>query len=136
MTSDNPMEQFKGPFIILVVAIIGFAIFYTFRVMGDAYTTGGGSISGDYNIWLHFKLPGRRAGLVKDSQFQEIKGADQEVARRWFAEKLPDSLGAKETQRQYLRYFHRLDSTSANISHEWLLYKWRTDDHYYRRFGY
>jgi hypothetical protein len=154
--SDNPMDQAK-PFILLVViAIVGFADFYGYKVMSEQYTvnpekifkqtfteepsaivdlTGDGSISGDYDYWLHFRLVGRRAGLIKDSEFKEEKGPDREVARRWFAEK-SDTLGAKDTQRQYLRFFHRLDSTTANISHEWLLYNWRTDDHYYRKFGY
>lgn len=157
--SDNPMDQAK-PFIALVViAIVGFIAYYGYTVMHEQYTvnpskifkqtftedpasssivdlTGGGSISGDYDYWLHFRLVGRRAGLIKDSEFKEEKGPDREVARRWFAEKLPDTLGAKDTQRQYLRFFHRVDSTTANISHDWLLYNWRTDDHYYRKFGY
>jgi|AGTN01.2.fsa_nt_gi hypothetical protein len=155
--SDNPMDQAK-PFIMLVViAIVAFAGYYGYTVMHEQYTvnpdkiyartfsedpksitdlTGDGTISGDYDYWVHFRLVGRRAQLIKESDFKEEKGPDREVARRWFTEKLPDTLGAKDTQRQYLKFFHRVDSTTANISHEWLLYNWRTDDHYYRKFGY
>ena len=76
----------------------------------------------------------RARSKVRD--IENYKGDDaQEVARRWFEAKFPEVKGCDSTQRPNLKFWSRVDSTSAQLKRQWYLYNWRTDDHFYRIFG-
>lgn len=151
------MDKAKPLFILLGIAVIGFAGFFGYRVMFDRYTikpvkileeafderpasvtdlTGGGNMEGSFDYWIHFKLAGRTAELKKKDEFKPNE-ADKEMARRWFAEVMkPASPSLEIAQYNNLKFFKRVDSQTQSVSTEWLLHNWRTDDQFYRKWGY
>ena len=144
-------------FVLLGIAVLGVAGFFIYKVGFSQYTvnppkifqdvfderlesitdlTGGGNISGNFDYWIHFKLPGRTAALKKKAEFQEVP-ADKEMARRWFAEaESPSSPSLDVKQFNNLKFFKRVENETQSVSCEWLLHNWRTDDQFYRRWGY
>lgn len=142
---------------IVSVIIIGLALFFGYKISADQYTvkpekiyaenfrddiskisdlTGGGKISGDYDLWIHFKQD-TLAGFKGRKEFEETP-ADMEMARRWFAENTPlkDDPSLGPTQRQYLKLYNHMESLDTKLDHEWLLHNWRTNDHFFRTWGY
>lgn len=151
---DDALVRFRGPLIALAIAIIGFGLYYGYRVMSDKYSVkpeklftdtfednftsvsnfkGGGEVSGSHDTWLYFKMT-KEATLRNKDQFT---GEDrEEVARRWFIKLFPESEGLKPVNYQYLKLKSRIDNQADHINHYWYLYNWRTDEHYYRDWGY
>jgi len=147
----------KPLMILLAIAVIGVGGFYTYRVLFDQYTikpakifaeafnerpesatnlTGGGEVSGNFDYWIHFKLTGRTAELKKKAEFKESE-ADKEMARRWFAQvETPPSDSLTVQQFNNLKFYKRVENETQSVSSEWLLHNWRTDDQFYRRWGY
>lgn len=147
-------KRFFVPLTILGIAIIGVCVYFVSRAMSDRYTVkpakvfesvfldsyssisdfkGGGNISAHDNKWLYFKKSGE--AQLKDKT--KFTGKDRaELARRWFEEKLPESEGLKPKYRGELKLKSRVDNSTAHIRHFWYLFNWRTDEHYYREWGY
>jgi hypothetical protein len=153
--SDEQPRDYKHLFVILGVVLLGAVGWYTYKTLFDRYEikperifeeefeenvahvsnlTGGGRISGDFDVWLHFKLAGRAADLKQKGEFKPNE-QDKEFARRWFYEKAPDP-SIDNTQYKYLKYLQRTDNRSQSVDQEWFLYNWKTDDQYYRKWGY
>ncbi len=147
----------KPLMIILLIAVLGFGGYYTYRVLFEGYTlkpakifseafeekpesitglTGGGTISGNYDYWIHFKLPGRAAALKIQADFVP-NDADKEMARRYFAGvETPSDPSMGVTEFNNLKFYNRVKNETQSVSSEWLLHNWRTDDQYYRKWGY
>lgn len=150
-------DNMKPLFILLGIAVIGVAGFFVYKVGFDQYTvrpakiftdtfnekvevaenlTGGGNISGNFDYWIHFKLPGRLAEIKHKEEFQEVE-ADKEMARRWFAEQeTPPSEALSVKQFNNLKFYKRVLNETQSVTSEWLLRNWRTDDQFYRKWGY
>lgn len=150
---ENAVSMAKVPLIILALVLIGFVVYSINHYMTDRYSvhgdrllkaafdedldsvkelSQGGNISSDYDEWIHFKL----AREAKLKEMDTFKGDDpKEGARRWFEEKFPESKGLDSSQRPNLKFWSKVDSTQKQLTRQWYMYNWRTDDHYYRIFG-
>ncbi len=97
---------------------------------------GGGNISGNYDVWIHFKLD-HRAKIKGTKEFDESP-ADLVVAQEWFAKNTPyaEDPSLSIQQRRFLKVYNHLTSTDTQLEHDWLLHNWRTNDHYFRAWGY
>ncbi|MBZ0185666.1 MAG: hypothetical protein K8F91_05385, partial [Candidatus Obscuribacterales bacterium] len=151
---DDVFVRFRGRFIGLAIGLLLFGTFYVFKVMSDRYTfkpeklftdtfdenissitdfKSGGEISGSHDTWIYFKLT--REAVLKGKD--DFKGGDQaEVARRWFIKILPDSQGLQPQSIENLKLRSKVDNSQDHIYHHWYLYNWRTDEHYYRDWGF
>lgn len=151
--NESAVSLAKWPLILLAIVLIGFVVYSINHYMTDRYSvhgdrlfkaafdedlesikdlSQGGNISSDYDEWIHFKLA--REAKLKD--IENYKGDDaKEVARRWFEAKFPENKGVDSSQRPNLKFWSRVDSTSAQLKRQWYMYNWRTDDHFYRIFG-
>ncbi|MBX9668021.1 MAG: hypothetical protein K2X93_10400 [Candidatus Obscuribacterales bacterium] len=144
-------------FVILALVVLGAVGFYVYRVLFDQYElkpekvftqafndnvssvsdlTGGGTISGTFDVWLRFKLVGRAVEFK--SKNWKLNDVDKELGREWFyshCQKTPDpSLGNIEFNN--LRFYENIESTSTHITHEWYIRNLKDDIQYYRRWGY
>ncbi len=144
-------------FAILAVVVIVAIGFYVYRVLFDQYTlkpekvftqsfndnvssisdlTGGGSISGAYDVWIRFKLVGRAVEFK--SKTWKLNDIDKELGRDWFytnCQKPPDPSMAT-TEFNNLRFYENIESTSTHITHEWYIRNVKDDVQYYRKWGY
>ena len=90
-------------------------------------------ISAHNDKWMYFKMTGE--AQLKDKE--TFKGEDRaEVARRWFVELMPDKEGLKPEYRKFLKIKSKIDSRTDHIKRQWYLFNWRTDEHFYREWGY
>lgn len=143
-------------FAILAVVVVAAAGFYVYRVLFDQYTlkpekifsaafndnvssvsdlTGGGNISGSFDVWIRFKLIGRNVDFK--SKNWKVNEIDKELGREWFynTQKAPDPSMAT-TEFNNLKFYENIESTSTNITHEWYIRNIKDDVQYYRRWGY
>lgn len=139
--------------VVAVIAVVGYMVYkigfdgYTVRpeqIFAETFTdlptqiedlTGGGTKSGSYDVWLKFKTPGRMAVLKNKDDFKK-DDADQELARRWFAEHLTKPPVKSLENSQDWKFFKCVKSETQSISQEWLMYNWKTDENLYRKWGY
>lgn len=94
-------------------------------ISGDRVQTG---ISDE---WIHFKYLGK-ATVKHENEFKEGWALE---GREWFLKKFPDHAGLT-TDLQRLKFYKRVENQRASVQNEWLLYNPRTDDHFYRRWGF
>lgn len=154
MSDDsNPnLKPFLALLVVLIIGVVGYTVYklgfsdYTVKpdqIFAENFDNspvqisdlkGGGTKSGNYDVWLTFKLPGRVADLKNKAEFKE-GDADQELARRWFAEHLNPTLPSLDKVADW-KFFKRVKSETQSISQEWLMYNWKTDEHLYRKYGY
>lgn len=150
--TNSKMMPFFVLLAVVVIGIVGYSIwklgFSDYKVVPEqvfaenfndspvqiSELKGGGTKSGNYDIWLTFKLGGRMADLKNKAEFKE-GDSDQELARRWFSEHLNPTLPSLEKVADW-KFFKRVKSETQSISQEWLLYNWKTDEHLYRKYGY
>jgi hypothetical protein len=150
--SNTNMTPFFAILGVLVVGLVGYMIWklgfdsYTIKpevMFVDAFSDSpvqivdlkaGGMKSGNYDVWLYFRLPGRMAELKKKAEFRR-EDADLELARRWFFAHMKPSPKSLEDTENW-KIWKRVDSATSSISQEWLMYNWKTDDHLYRKWGY
>jgi hypothetical protein len=95
--------------------------------------TGGGTLSGNFDIWLHFKCPTNDMKLKKESLFQKILA---EQGRRWFEANVPDQAKGLEGDINRLELYYGTWRTATTVSNYWLLHNKATADYYYRSWGY
>ena len=155
--ADDAFTRFRGPLTILAIVLIGLCIWYVYTAMKDRYTVkpekifnaifednfsdvkdfkGGGEISAHDDKWLYFKKTGEAE--LKDKH--SFTGEDRaEVARSGFVqlpELGPEIEGLKPEHRKYLKIRSKVDSRTDHIRRQWYLFNWRTDEHFYREWGY
>ncbi len=153
-TQNKPQSSgFPGWLLILIIiAGVGYCIYYSYSVISnqvkykpestfennfDGHKVRVSDLQGDKvqtgisDEWIHFKYLGR-APLKHQSEFEKkwaIEGRD------WFLEKFPNHPGLT-TDLQRLEFYKRTENQHASVINEWLIYNPRTDDHFYRRWGY
>lgn len=76
-----------------------------------------------------------REAILKDKSAYKADDPP-EIARRWFEQTLPESEGLNSKYRGVLKIKSKIDNSSAHIIRSWYLYNWRTDEHYFREWGY
>lgn len=152
--SEAAGKKFMVPLIILGVAIIGFCFYLVSRAMTDRYTfkpktyftevfddsvasvrnlKGDGIISSTEDKWIYC----HKVGELKLKDRASYKGKESpELARRWFIKKFPESKGVQNAQRDNLKLISRTNNSTSHIWSRWYLYNWRTDEHYFREWGY
>lgn len=155
--AENQSSMAKPVMALIVVAVIGFVGYFIYKVGFGNYTvnpqkifaeafeekpdaitdlTGGGEVSGNYDYWIHFKLTGRMAELKNKADYGQ-NDQDKEMARRYFAGvETPSSPALTVDQYNNLRFYNRVKNETQSVTSEWLLHNWRTDDHFYRKWGY
>lgn len=152
--SEAAGKKFFVPLLLLGIALAGFCVYMVSKAMSDRYTVkpekvfnsvfedsfssvtdfkGGGSRSAHDNMWIYFK----KAGEAQLKDKSSYKGHDRpEVARRYFEKLMPESEGLKPKYRAVLKLKSKVDNSSAHIIRSWYLFNWRTDEHYFREWGY
>lgn len=152
--ADDAAKRFQRPLIALGAVIVCLCVYYVYVTMKNQYTVkpealfknvfedsfskvsdfkGGGEISAHNDKWMYFKMTGE--AKLKDKE--TFKGEDRaEVARRWFVELMPDKEGLKPEYRKFLKIKSKVDSRTDHIKRQWYLFNWRTDEHFYREWGY
>jgi hypothetical protein len=155
--SGGENSNVKPLMALLLVAVLGVVGYFIYKIGFSDYTvrppkifaeafdekpevvtglTGGGVVSGNYDYWIHFKLPGRMAEIKNKSEFQQ-NDQDKEMARRYFAGvETPPSTSLSVDQFNNLKFYSRVKNETQSVTSEWLLYNWRTDDQFYRKWGY
>lgn len=157
MTNQGGSGASKPLMALLAVAVIGLVGYFIYKIGFSDYTvkpakifaenfnespdsvtdlTGGGEVSGNYDYWIHFKLPDHIAELKKKSEFMP-NDQDKEAARRYFAEaEKPPSPALNVDQYNNLKFFNRVKNETQSVSSEWLLHNTKTGDQFFRAWGY
>lgn len=157
MTNQGGSGAAKPLMALLAVAVIGLVGYFIYKIGFSNYTvqpakifaenfvdspesvtdlTGGGEVSGNYDYWIHFKLPGHIAELKKKSEFLP-NDQDKEAARRYFAGvETPPSPALGVDQYNNLKFYNRVKNETQSVTSEWLLHNVKTDDQFFRAWGY
>jgi len=141
--------------VVLVTCLTVAALYHGVNVVKDSYTvkplkiyqetfenppahvndlTGGGSLSGYFDLWLHFKCPSNDMKLKNADQYQKMQVVED--PRRWFDSTVPDQANALEGDNNQLELYYSTQRTATNVANHWLLHNIKTTDYYYRNWGY
>ena len=149
------LEKFKIPIAIVLVGLFCFLGWRFALYIGDQYKvhpekiyekafvvpiekiddlSGSGSISDRHDMWIHFRYT-EKDDLKEKDKFEEAP-LDCEQARRWFAERRPEDSSLVFQENQYMKLYKKVDQYTTGMERAWLLHNWRTNDYYYRTWGY